>query len=584
MKTFDIKDDFYLDGQPVKIISGAIHYFRVVPEYWRDRLEKLKALGCNTVETYVPWNFHEPHEGQFNFSGRFNLRQFIQIADELGLYVILRPAPYICAEWEFGGLPYWLMKEADLKVRFDNPIFLEKVDNYFARLYPEIVDLQITQGGPIIMMQIENEYGGFANDKSYMGKIADLMEKHGTKVPFVTSDGPWGDMLENGSIQERALATINCGSKIKEHFKVLKDFHQEKKPLMVMEFWIGWFDAWGDQEHHTMNGETAANELSDILEEGSVNIYMFHGGTNFGFSSGANYYEKLAPDVTSYDYDALLTEWGDITPKYRLFQEVIGNYREIPTVEFTTDIKKIAYGALQAKSKTSLFHNIQNLAQKITHNYPLSMEQLDQGLGYVYYESNLGRKRPIEDFRLIGCMDRAQIFINDDPIATQYDLELGTQLAFDLEAETNKLGILVENMGRVNYSIKMNHQEKGIRDGVIINGAFQSDWGIYSLPMDNLTQLDFSEKWTAGQPGFYQFTFDAEEIGDTFIELPNWGKGFVTVNGFNIGRFWEKGPQVRLYIPGPLLKIGANTIIIFESEGKVGTEIILTDEPKLNKD
>lgn len=584
MKIFEIKDEFYLDGQPMKIISGSIHYFRVVPEYWRDRLEKLKALGCNAVETYVPWNFHEPQEGQFKFSGRFNLRQFIQIAAELDLFVILRPAPYICAEWEFGGLPYWLIKQPDLKVRFDNPIFLEKVDNYFAKLYPEIVDLQITQGGPIIMMQIENEYGGFANDKSYLEKIADLMEKHGTEVPFVTSDGPWGDNLENGSIQNRALATINCGSKIKEHFKTLKDFHQEKKPLMVMEFWIGWFDAWGDSEHHTMDDKTITNELADILEEGSVNIYMFHGGTNFGFTSGANYYGKLAPDVTSYDYDALLTEWGDITPKYLLFKEIIEKHLKIPTVELTTDIKKIAYGSLEVKSKTSLFNNLHNLSQKITHNYPLSMEQLDQGLGYVYYESNLGHKRQVEDFRLIGCMDRAQIFINDDPIATQYDLEIGTQLTFDLKAKTNKLGILVENMGRVNYSVKMNHQEKGIHDGVIINGAFQSDWAMFPLPMDNLTQLDFSKQWEVDQPGFYQFTFEVEKIGDTFIELPNWGKGFVTVNDFNIGRFWEKGPQVRLYVPGPLLKVGTNEIIVFESEGKIGTKIILTDEPKLNKD
>lgn len=584
MKRFEIKDDFYLDNQPFKIISGAIHYFRVVPEYWLDRLEKLKALGCNTVETYVPWNLHEPHQGIYDFEKRLDVRKFIQLAGDLGLYVILRPAPYICAEWEFGGLPYWLIKDPSVKVRFENPKFMEKISSYFAHLFPQVVDLQITNGGPIILMQVENEYGGYANDKNYMERMADMMKSHGVNVPFVTSDGPWGDMLENGSIPETALPTINCGSKVKEHFKRLRAFHGTKKPLMVMEFWIGWFDAWGDVIHHTTDAEESAHELADILEEGSVNIYMFHGGTNFGFTSGANYYEKLAPDVTSYDYDALLTEWGDITPKYRKFQEVIAKFTTIPEVRFSTEIEKIAYGELKVRAKTSLFHKLDKLSKRFHHNYPLTMEELNQGTGYIYYQSQIGKARPIEDFRLIECMDRAQIFINENHIATQYDLEIGQKLEFELTEPKNQLGILVENMGRVNYSVKMNHQEKGIRDGVIINGAFQSEWDIYSLPMDNLNKLDFEATWQSGQPAFYQFTFNASTIGDTFIDLEGWGKGFITVNGFNIGRFWEKGPQQRLYIPGPLLKQGINEIIVFESEGKVGESITLTDLPKLSKD
>mgnify|MGYP005983702223 FL=1 len=583
MQRFEIKEEFYLDDAPFKVISGAIHYFRVVPEYWRDRLEKLKALGCNTVETYVPWNLHEPKQGHYRFEKGLDLRQFIVTAQEIGLYVILRPAPYICAEWEFGGLPYWLLKSPQLKVRFDEPIFMEAIAGYFAQLFPQVIDLQIDHGGPILMMQVENEYGGYANDQAYLNHMADLMREHGVSVPLVTSDGPWGDMLQNGSIPDRALPTINCGSNVREHFATLRNFHGKQRPLMVMEFWIGWFDAWGDEEHHTTDPADAAAELKEILDQGSVNIYMFHGGTNFGFTNGANYYEKLAPDVTSYDYDALLTEWGEITPKYRAFQEVIAHYAPIPEVQLSTTIKRREYGRLPVQQKTSLFSNLTTLSQGVSNNYPLPMEQLDQGFGYVYYQSELGQARPIEDFRLITCMDRAQVFVNQRHQLTQYDLEIGQKATFQLTEEQNQLGILVENMGRVNYSVKMNHQHKGNSDGVVVNGAFQSDWLMYSLPMDNLEELDFDQEWQQGSPAFYRFVFDVEEVGDTFVDLEGWGKGFVTVNGSNIGRYWEKGPQQRLYLPGPLLHKGENEIIVFESEGQVGETILLTDQPKLQR-
>ncbi len=581
MAKFEIKEDFLLNDRPFKIISGAIHYFRVVPEYWQDRLEKLKAMGCNTVETYVPWNMHEPREGEFDFTHRFNIRKFVQLAEALGLYVILRPSPYICAEWEFGGLPYWILKKSDMKIRFNHPTFMAKIDRYFERLFKEVTDLQITQGGPIIMMQVENEYGGYANDTSYMEEMTALMRKHHVDVPLVTSDGLGPDKLMNGSIPELALPTINCGSRVTEHFETLRNFHGEKRPLMVMEFWIGWFDAWGDDAHHTTDVAKATKELNDILAEGSVNIYMFHGGTNFGFTSGANYYEKLAPDVTSYDYDAPLTEWGDITPKYREFQKVISQYTDIPDVKLTTDIKKKAYGNVAVSQRTSLFGNLENLSKKVTHNYPLSMEALDQATGYVYYKSAIGGAREVTDFRLIDCMDRANIFVNDELIMTQYDHEIGVKQAFTLTEEENDLGILVENMGRVNYSVKMNHQQKGIHGGVLINEAFHSNWDMYSLPMDNLEKLDFDQEWKEDAPNFYRFELEVDEVGDTFVDLAGWGKGFVTVNGFNIGRFWEIGPQERLYIPGPLLKTGTNEVIVFESEGKTKDVLNFTDEPKI---
>ncbi len=583
MTTFEIKDDFYLNGQPFKIISGSIHYFRVVPEYWRDRLEKLRLMGCNTVETYVPWNLHEPQEGTFDFSGRLNLRMFIQTAQEVGLYVILRPAPYICAEWEFGGLPYWLIKDPKMKVRLSYSPYLEKIATYFERLFSEVIDLQITCGGPILMMQVENEYGSYAKDKEYMRYSAELMRKNGVTVPFVTSDGPWGDMLLNGAIPDLALPTINCGSNIKENFERLRVFQGKKQPLMVMEFWIGWFDAWGDEGHHTTSVADATRELTDILQEGSVNIYMFHGGTNFGFTSGANYYEKLSPDVTSYDYDALLTEWGDITPKYKAFQKAISQVAEIPDFPLTIPITRKNYGKVTVSERVSLFETLETLSQPLLSPYPLAMEDVDQGMGYIYYKSSLGPAREVYDFRLISCMDRAHVFINDELKLIQYDHEIGQKETFILTETENDLGILVENMGRVNYSVKMNHQQKGIQDGVMVNDAFQSDWEIYSLPMDHLENIAFDRAYHKGQPSFSKFEIELAELADTFIDLEDFGKGFVTVNGFNIGRFWEIGPQKRLYVPAPLLVEGKNEIIVFESDGKVADQITLTDEPDLGQ-
>lgn len=581
MRTFAIEDDFYLDNKPLKVISGAIHYFRVVPEYWQDRLEKLRLMGCNTVETYVPWNLHEAQEGVYQFDGILDLRRFIQTAQEVGLYVILRPAPYVCAEWEFGGLPYWLLQDPMMKLRFDYPPFMEKITRYFAHLFPQVRDLQITQGGPIIMMQVENEYGSYANDKEYLRKMVAAMRQHGVETPLVTSDGPWHDMLENGSIKDLALPTINCGSNIKENFEKLRRFHGEKRPLMVMEFWIGWFDAWGDDQHHTTSTQDAVKELQDCLALGSVNIYMFHGGTNFGFMNGSNYYERLAPDVTSYDYDALLTEWGEPTAKYQAFKKVIADYAEIPEFPLSMEIERKAYGTFSVKERVSLFSTIDTISQPIISNYPLSMEACNQATGYIYYRSLIGPARKIADYRLINTMDRAHTFINQELLRIDYDQEIGQTYSFDLSESENELGILVENMGRVNYSVKMNHQHKGIKDGVIINGAFQSNWEIYPLPMDNLHAIDFQGKWQKGQPSFSRFECAFDECADTFIELPGWGKGFVQVNGHTIGRFWEKGPQQRLYVPAPFLKIGMNEIIVFESDGKIADEIVFHDQADL---
>jgi beta-galactosidase len=577
---FDIKDDFYLNDNKIKIISGGMHYFRIVKEYWRDRLIKLKNLGCNTVETYIPWNMHEPHKGTFCFEGMLDIKEYIKLAQEIGLWVIVRPSPYICAEWEFGGLPAWLLAEDGMRLRGSYEPFLNHVREYYNELFKILSPLQINYGGPIIMMQIENEYGYYGNDTNYLETLKEIMIKNGTVVPLVTSDGPWGDALKCGSVPG-VLPTANFGSKAQEQFEVLEK-HTLGGPLMCMEFWIGWFDNWGSDKHQTSDLSDNVKNLSDILQLGNVNIYMFHGGTNFGFMNGSNYYDMLTPDVTSYDYDSLLTEGGKITPKYEAFKNVIKEYNNSPDLEYSSKIVNKKYGELKIKEKVSLFETLNDLTKGIENIYPKSMEKLGQNYGYILYRSNLTKEKKLEKIRLWDASDRAQIFMDETPIATLYDLELLNEKTLNIELnENSKIDILVENMGRVNFGPKLEKQRKGIDGGVQINDHQHFNWEHFTLPLDNINSVDFSKGYKEGTPAFYLFEFDCEEQGDTYLDFTGWGKGCAFVNGFNLGRFWEIGPQKRLYIPGPLIKLGKNAIILFETEGKIADTITLIDQPCL---
>lgn len=576
---FEIKDDFYLDDKKIKIISGGIHYFRVVPEYWRDRLEKLKAMGCNTVETYVAWNIHEPREGQLNFSGIANVKEFINIAQELGLWVIVRPSPFICAEWEFGGMPAWLLTKQNMRVRTNTKPFLDCVRNYYKVLFQILTPLQVNYGGPVIMMQIENEYGYYGDDTNYLKALKDLMVENGAVVPFVTSDGPTYQTLKDGSLPE-VLATANFGSTTEERFQTLKEF-VGKKPLMCMEYWIGWFDSWGCGQHITTDIEENIKNLDDILRLGHVNIYMFHGGTNFGFMNGSNFYDKLEPDVTSYDYDAALTEDGQFTKKYYEFQKVISKYITIPEVCYSTKIQRKAYGDLLVKRKVSLFSVIDDISEEVYNPCTLSMEELGQSYGYTLYRTRLNRGKHIEKCRILGAGDRAILFADEKQAAIRFNLELEQEFDFDVQGDEVMLDILMENMGRVNFGVRMDDQSKGIKQGVTFNAAYHSNWLHYPLPLDNLDKLDYNKGFKEGTPSFYEFEFMVDAIGDTFLELEGWGKGCVIVNGNNIGRFWNKGPQKTLYIPGPYLNTGTNTIIVFETDGMIGKGISLKEIPDL---
>ncbi len=577
---FECKDTFYLNGKPFQIISGGIHYFRVVPEYWKDRLEKLKAMGCNTVETYIPWNMHEPKKGEFRFDGMLDIKKFVDTAKELGLYVILRPSPYICAEWEFGGLPAWLLTEQGLRIRTSCEAYLKHVEEYYDKLFEIISPLQINYGGPVILMQVENEYGYYGSDGAYLESMKKMMTDRGAVVPLVTSDGPYDESLSCGHIKG-VLPTGNFGSHTKERFEILKK-HTEGGPLMCTEFWVGWFDHWGNGGHMTGNLEQSVKDLDDMLACGHVNIYMFEGGTNFGFMNGSNYYNELTPDVTSYDYDGILTEDGQITEKYKRYREVISKYATIPEVSFSMNIKRKAYGTLKVQEKVSLFDTLDSLASPTELPYTVSMEMLGQNYGYVLYRSVLEKEQNFEKIKLWKANDRANILIDEKPVKVLYDRELLEEHKVEAEiAKDSVIDILVENMGRVNFGPRMEEQRKGIDGCVQINGHIHHNWKMYPLPLENIESVDFSGNYKEGTPAFYRFHFETLEPSDTFLDFAGWGKGCVFVNGKNIGRFWEIGPQKRLYIPAPFLKKGENEIIIFETDGKVAEEIKLRDEPDL---
>lgn len=585
MNSFHIKDDFYINDKKIKIISGAIHYFRVVPEYWKDRLEKLKLIGCNCVETYIPWNIHEPEKGKFDFKGINNFSEFVKIAPSLDLYVILRPSPYICAEWDFGGLPYWLLKDDSMIIRSTYHKFLEAVDEYYSELFKYIVPLQITNGGPVIMLQLENEYGSFGNDKRYLKAIKDLMIKHGTTVPLFTSDGSWQEALDAGVLfDENILPTANFGSKVIEQTNNLKKFMDDNNidgPLMCMEFWIGWFSAWG-KEIKKRDTKEVSKEFKDILDLGHVNIYMFHGGTNFGFYNGANFYDSMVPQITSYDYDALLTEWGMPTEKYYAFKNVISNFKSIPDFELSTKVDFIHYGDIKLTNKVSLFSTLESLCNPIYNDIPLNMEKLNQGYGYILYTSDIGKKRYISRSKLVDCDDRASIYLNHELIATQDAGNIGENIALTLNKDDkNEIAILVENLGRVNYGDKLRSplQKKGLKGGFMVDLHFHNGWNHYCLDLKNIDRVDFSLPYEENTPAFYEYTFNIDTKGDTFLHLKDFGKGCAFINGFNLGRFFDIGPTNYLYIPSPLLKESENKIVIFETEGKYSDVITLSDKP-----
>ncbi len=599
MSEFRVQDNlFMLDGAPVRLLAGAIHYFRIVPEYWADRLQKLRACGFNAVETYVPWNFHEPKPGQFRFDGMADLVRFVRTAEEAGLLVILRPSPYICAEWEFGGLPAWLLADPGMRVRCAHPAFLERVAAYYDELLPRLKPLLCTNGGPIVAMQVENEYGSYGNDKAYLKFLRDAMVSRGMDVLLFTSDGPEHHMLQGGMIPG-VLETVNFGSRAAEAFASLREY-QPEGPLMCMEFWNGWFDHWGE-EHHVRDADDAAAVFAEMLDLGaSVNFYMFHGGTNFGFWSGANCHvrDRYEPTVTSYDYNSPLDESGRPTDKYYAISEALSRVARVPdAATIPAPIPKAAYGTAKADAVAPLFASLDALSAPVRSPYPRPMEELGQSSGFILYETWISGPRAENELVLQECRDRALVFLDNDYLGVIERGNAGNPIRFAVPEGGARLRLLVENMGRINYGPYM-HDRKGITEGVRHGLAFLFDWTIHPLPLEDLTGLAFakklgsdgdSESFTGSAaetdsafPAFYRTELHiSQEPADTFLKLDGWVKGVVFVNGFNLGRYWNRGPQRTLYVPAPLLRSGKNEIVVFELHHAGDAVLQFTDRAEL---
>ena len=576
--TFEIiKNQFVKDGKPIKLISGAVHYFRNMPDTWKDIFKKMKAMGCNCVETYCAWNMHEKVPGEYDFTGILDIAKFIEMAQNEGLMVIVRPGPYICSEWEFGGLPWWIQADEDMEIRCMNKKYIERFDMYLDRLCAEIKPYLTTNGGSVIMIQCENEYGYYGDDKEYLNYLKQGFIDRGINVPLFTSDGTSKSDLLDGAI-DGCLATLNFGSRVEENFKAHDELFPDM-PKMCMEMWNGWFDAWGDEYHHTTSAEDYAKVVDDMLTRGSLNMYMFIGGTNFGFTSGANHYEKFAPDVTSYDYDAMLTECGDITPKYMAVREVIKKHigEELP--EIPANRGKKAYGKFKLTESKGFFSALPELATSVHSDVPRCMEKYGNGYGFIAYRTVLNRdyEDVVLSFERIG--DRAQIYINDNLVDILY---INDRLETKLSAKAGDvLTVLCENMGRCNFGPKMMYK-KGFAGRCLLDKRIHFNWDVYTLPMNNLDKLTFDGKSFNEKSAFYRGYFNIENPKDTFLKLDNFTKGFVVINGFNIGRYWEIGPQQTLYVPACLLKDGENEIIVFESDGLKGeAEIEFVDTPIL---
>ena len=579
MAVLDITEDgFALDGRPFRIVSGGLHYFRVHPAQWADRLRKARLMGLNTIDTYVPWNLHEPRPASFTFDGILDLGAFLDQAAAEGLHILLRPGPYICGEWEGGGLPSWLLAEPGMELRSTEAGFLAAVARSPDALLPIVLPRMGTRGGTILAVQVENEYGAYGTDTAYMKRLSEALVSRGIDVPLFTSDQP-GD-LAAGSLPG-VLSTANFGGKVATSLAALRA-QQPTGPLMCAEFWNGWFDHWGGI-HSVRSADDAGAALDEILAAGaSVNFYMFHGGTNFGFTNGANDKGTYRATVTSYDYDSPLDEAGDVTEKYRRFRSVIGKYETVPEEEPPAPGPKLPPVSVELTSRAPLFENVDVLGAVRGSASPLTMEELGQAFGFVLYEADLPAAGPAAlGFEQIA--DRAQVFVDDSPVGVLERERHEHVLTFSVPRAGARLRVLVENLGRVNYGAKL-ADRKGLIGAVTLDGAPLTGWTSRPVPLASadLAELRFgaAEGAVVG-PVFHRGVFTVDEPMDTFLHLDGWTKGVAWINGFNLGRYWSRGPQGSLYVPGPVLRPGENELVVFELHGTRASVAELRPVPEL---
>lgn len=565
--SFD-KDKFVLNGNPFQIISGEMHPARIPQEYWRHRIQMAKAMGCNTIAAYIFWNYHESTPGKFDFkTGNKDIAKFLKICQEEGMWVLFRPGPYVCAEWDFGGIPPYLLKIPDIKVRCMDTRYMQAVEKYLNKLSSVIKPYLITKGGPILMVQIENEYGSYGNDKNYLEELKRIWIKNGINVPFYTADGATPFMLEAGNIDGCAIG-LDSGSNE-------KDFEQAKKrnpnvPAFSSETYPGWLTHWGEKWARP-DTTGLLKEVKFLLDNNkSFNFYVIHGGTNFAFSAGANSSGKggYEPDLTSYDYDAPINEQGNPTPKYFALRNLIAKYKgklpELPKPIPAMEIPEI---------KLNLFSSVWgNLPKPVFSVQPKPMESYDQYEGFLVYKTKLiGHKNG--KLAITALHDYALIFLNGKYLG-MLDRRDGEK-TFDIPKSDVKnpvLEIFVEAMGHINFAQSL-IDRKGITERVTLNGMTLMNWDVYNLPLSG----SYVEKLKSSKPDserrgyFFKGEFNLTETADTYLDMSNYKKGVLYVNGHNLGRYWDIGPQKRLYCPASFLKKGKNEIVVFdlfETEGK----------------
>ncbi|MEU9953409.1 beta-galactosidase [Streptomyces sp. NPDC047939] len=576
MADFTVADDhFRIDGKPVRLLSGAMHYFRVHEAQWEHRLSMLRAMGLNCVETYVPWNLHEPRPGEFRDVGA--LGRFLDAVQRAGLWAIVRPGPYICAEWENGGLPVWVTGRFGRRVRTRDAGYLDAVERWFAELLPQVVERQAGRGGPVIMVQAENEYGSYGTDAVYLRRIAAMLGESGVSVPLFTSDGPEDHMLTGGSVPG-LLATANFGSGAREAFRVLRR-HQPGGPLMCMEFWCGWFEHWGSPPV-LRDPAQAADALREILECGaSVNIYMAHGGTNFAGWAGANRSGPLQdgdllPTVTSYDYDAPVDEYGRATEKFHLFREILAAHADGPLPPLPAEPAGLAPVRAELTEWAPLPDVMDALGDEETaeSGVPPTFEELGLDRGLVRYRVAVPGPRAPYALGVSGLRDRAVVYVDGvrRGVLSEVDSTLAEPVGGPADVE-----LWVESLGRVNYGPRLG-EPKGITGGVLHERQFLHGIRARALRLDAfdgpaaLEGVPFVPVDGSGGTGLYRGTFEVADVsgtGHAGFELPGWTRGFVWVNGFCLGRYWAAGPQRTLYVPGPVLRDGINEVWVLEVEG-----------------
>ncbi|HTD24649.1 MAG TPA: beta-galactosidase [Terriglobales bacterium] len=561
-------DHFVLNGKPFKVLSGELHYARIPREYWRQRLRMARAMGLNTVATYVFWNVHEPQPGVYNFSGNADLAAFVRMAQEEGLYVLLRAGPYSCAEWELGGFPAWLLKTPEMQkaLRSNDDAFMQPAERWLLRLGQEVAPLQIGRGGPILATQIENEYGNFGSDQAYMVHLKEIFVRAGFTDSLLYTADNWRNIPKG--IIPGVYAATNFG--IRNHEKGMDALAQVRpsQALFVSEYWPGWFDHWG-HPHETRPIAPQLEDLDYILKHGTgVNIYMFHGGTSFGFMSGSSWTDqKFLPDVTSYDYDAPLDEAGHPTPKYFAYRELLAKYASapLPPVPEAPPVVTVPDFALEQSS--SLW---QNLPQPVTSEDPQPMEHFSQSYGYILYRTHIAGPQN-GNLELDELHDYAHIYLDGKLIGT-VDRRLGqSSLPFTTTAASSQLDILVENSGRINSQGIMRTEVKGITHQVRLGGKPLTKWQIFSLPLNSIENLKYHSKpETESGPAFLRGHFQITTVGDVFLDVHNLSKGALWINGHAIGRFWNLGPQQTLLVPGPWLHQGKNEVVVFDWFGRQG--------------